>query len=86
LSWELGGCMRVVPHIATGAREIGAPAQAAVKRRAYLPAELAKELGVHPSTLYRWIERGLIKTDARYPFALIPLAEALRFSREGPRP
>ena len=76
---------RVLPEIAIGAREIGAPTPAVAKRRAYLPAELAKELGVHPSTLYRWISAGRIKTDARYPFALIPLSEARRFS-EGAQP
>ena len=83
LVWSGRDMPNILPTIATGVRAIAAPSPSA-QRRAYLPSELANELGVHKATIHRWIQRGLIKADASVPFVLIPLAEALRFSREGP--
>ena len=75
----------ILPTIATGVRAIAAPSPSA-QRRAYLPSELASELGVHKATIHRWIQRGLIKAETHAGFKVIPLAEAIRFSREGPSP
>lgn len=68
-----------ITEIATGVRAIGGAA-----RRAYRPCELASELGVHVSSIYRWADRGLIRVDRTRGFALISADEARRFSREGP--
>jgi excisionase family DNA binding protein len=54
------------------------------RRTAYTASELASELGVHKASIYRWIARGLLRADTSVGFTLIPLDEALRFSREGP--
>ena len=62
------------------------PAAASVGAPARLhPGELAGALGVHPSSVYRWCAKGLLRADASAGFTLIKLDEAIRFSREGPR-
>ncbi len=63
-----------VAQLATGTRAIRTPAQSARARRAYLPSELARDLGVHKSSIYRWIEKGLLRADASVGFTLIPIA------------
>ena len=75
---------KMLPLIATGARAIRPP-PASVRRRAYTPGELAGALGVHPSSVYRWCAKGLLRADTSAGFTLIKLDEAIRFSREGPR-
>jgi len=74
---------KVLPQIAIGLREIAEPAPAAVQRRAYLPRELAEMCGVHPSSIYRWIASGVVKSETRLGCIVVPLAEAERFAREG---
>jgi hypothetical protein len=75
---------KILPKIATGVMAIRPPPTSVRQRRAYTPSELARELGVHRASIYRWVSAGLIKADASAPFVLIPLDEAMRFSREGP--
>jgi hypothetical protein len=72
----------VLRRIATGVYAISKPAGA---RRYYLARELAREIGVNESSISRWIARGYIKAEKRDGFMLISVAEAMRFSREGPR-
>ena len=72
-----------LPEIIAGVRAFADPTPVAVKRRAYLPKEFAKLCGVHPATAYRWISAGYVKSETRAGFTLIPVDEALRFSREG---
>lgn len=69
-------------RIATGFKAIRAPTDG---RHSYLMRELAEAFGVNESTIFRWIERGYIRAD-RSPagFIIVPVAEAMRFSREGP--
>jgi hypothetical protein len=69
--------------IAIGLKRLDPPADG---RTGYLPREYALALGVDYSTVYRWIQRGLIHTETYAGFKIIPLGEAMRFSREGPRP
>jgi hypothetical protein len=74
----------VLRRISTGVRALKRPTDG---RRSYLACELAKALDVHESTISRWIGRGYLKAEKTAGgFMVIPLNEALRFSREGPRP
>jgi hypothetical protein len=69
-------------RIATGFKALRQPTDG---RQSYLMRELAEAFGVNESTIFRWIERGYIRAD-RSPagFIIVPVAEAMRFSREGP--
>jgi hypothetical protein len=69
--------------IAIGLKRLDPPTDG---RTGYLPREYALALGVDYSTVYRWIQRSLIQTETYAGFKVIPLEEALRFSRHGPRP
>jgi hypothetical protein len=74
----------VLRRLATGVKAIPPPTDG---RRAYSLPEYALALGVNDSTVYRWVQRGLIRVERkRGGFAVIPTAEAIRFSREGPAP
>jgi hypothetical protein len=72
----------VLRRLATGVMAIPQPTDG---RRAYSLPEYALALGVSDSTVYRWVQRRLIRVERkRGGFAVIPVAEAIRFSREGP--
>lgn len=44
------------------------------------PSALAKELGVHRSTVHNWLRSGLLKSKRRGSFHTITRAEVARFS------
>jgi len=48
-------------------------------RRAYLVGELAAELNVAPSTVYRWVRSGLLKGQKKVGYTVIPVGEVRRF-------
>jgi hypothetical protein len=69
-------------QISTGVHAIRKPTNG---RRFYLACELATALGVHESSVSRWIKCGYIAAEKSVAgFMLIAVDEAMRFSREGP--
>jgi hypothetical protein len=70
-------------RISTGLYAIKPPRDG---RTGWLSSEYAREIGVDPATVWRWAKLGLIHTEKRGDFSIIPVDEGLRFSKEGPRP
>ena len=75
---------RALAEIAVGARDVARPSPAAAQRRGVFPHELADMCGVHKSSIYRWLGRGVVKAEKRLGVMVIPLAKARRFLAEGP--